>query len=434
MPLALDFIFGYVRFLFQFYREIWWIILPAMLACIYWDRWVYTQRVMYIENLKWVMLEIRMPRNVIKSARAMEEVCMSLHGVFVKGKWWKRYVQGYIPAYYVFEMVAHNGELRFYARALVQYKHFFESRIFSQYPEAEITEVEDYALRFPPVIPNQEYDLWGTEFLLSKHSCYCLRTYEVWERGDPEERIDPLSVLSEGAAKLGNDEWVIVQLYAMPIGPDDDVFGLAWAKQGQKIVDERMGRPKPTAEPSIIEDLAEFTLNLILAPIRGIEHKTPEKPKEAPPSLAQYLSPGEREDILAMEKKLSKLGYWCGARAVYIAKRETYQQNAGHNIPLLYGFFKLFNTQSLNGFKDDPVVRTAVTFPFPEKREFMRKRNIFYNLIMRYHPADRNLFILTTDELATMYHPVLSVVPPPGIPRVEVRKAPVTPEIPTIEF
>ena len=48
-----------------------------------------------------------------------------------------------------FELVGRAGETHFYLRVPTQYRNMMESAIYAAYPEAEITEAEDYLEEFP---------------------------------------------------------------------------------------------------------------------------------------------------------------------------------------------------------------------------------------------------------------------------------------------
>ena len=67
-----------------------------------------------------------------------------------------------------FELIGHAGESHFYLRLPKDIQHMMESAIYGQYPEAEITEVDDYLDHFPEVLPNEEMDVSGFEEMLQQ--------------------------------------------------------------------------------------------------------------------------------------------------------------------------------------------------------------------------------------------------------------------------
>ena len=79
-------------------------------------------------------------------------------------KYWKGKEEWWMS----FELVGRAGESHFYLRLPKDFQHMMESAIYGQYPEAEITEVDDYLEHFPEVLPNKEIDLSGFEEMLTE--------------------------------------------------------------------------------------------------------------------------------------------------------------------------------------------------------------------------------------------------------------------------
>lgn len=428
MLYLLDF-FG---FLFGAVFSMWWIVLPAMLLFLVWDKHLQAVRFNFVSNLKWVYLEIQIPSNVTRTAKAMEEVFNALHGVYRKGNWHTRYIKGFIPPYYVLEMIGNNGNLRFFVRCLNEHKELVKTRIYSQYPEAKVEEVENPLKDLPEKAPEPTYDIFGTELKFTKDSAYPLRTYEVWEKLPEEQRIDPISALSEGASQLKEDEWVVFQIFAMPVPTSEKIWGDEWGVKGKKIVDKLVGR-KEEEERSPFDIIGEFVVNLFLAPFREPQWKETKKEEEKWPSVMR-LTPGEREVLEAVERKLAKPGFWGGARFAYIAKKDTFKENMAKNVGLLFGFIKIFGMQNMNEFLRIAPSITTIDFPshFYSERIFFRKRYLYTYLHGRWKPDTENLYVLTSDELATLFHVPAGFVPAPGIERRIVVEKPPSAEIPTL--
>ena len=81
-----------------------------------------------------------------------------------------------------------------------------ESAIYAAYPEAEITEAEDYLEEFPHVLPNETFDISGFEEVLRHENYLPIRTYPMFEEMVEEHRIDTIAPLMEAMSKLKNDE------------------------------------------------------------------------------------------------------------------------------------------------------------------------------------------------------------------------------------
>ena len=178
--------------------------LPLSLAIGGYKVWIWYARALYIasRHKDAVLLEIRIPRDLVKSPRAMEAVFPQLHSTSGETTFYHRQWKGQARPYFSFEIASFAGEIHFYAWCWRNQRHLVESAIYGQYPEVEIFEVEDYASKF-------QYDP-------KKHMCYCndyrfepmrdridaypIRTYIEYELDkDPKEeyKIDPLSQILE---------------------------------------------------------------------------------------------------------------------------------------------------------------------------------------------------------------------------------------------
>ncbi|MGA3094614.1 MAG: phosphoribosylformylglycinamidine cyclo-ligase [Dehalococcoidales bacterium] len=98
----------------------------------------------------------------------MEQIFAGLWGSFgTVGNKYQKYMKGMIQDYFSFEIVGANGTIHFYVRVIRKYRDLIEAQIYSQYPQAEIKEVEDYAKSIPLDMPNKNWDLWGTKLKLA---------------------------------------------------------------------------------------------------------------------------------------------------------------------------------------------------------------------------------------------------------------------------
>ena len=123
----------------------WWIVLPIVTGMIAWEAWRLYQHYRFIENLNFKLLEIKIPKNVLKTPKAMEQIFAAAHAPYSYGyHWWDIYWKGMEEFWMSFELVGRAGESHFYLRVPAAFRNMMESAIYSQFPEAEITEAEDY--------------------------------------------------------------------------------------------------------------------------------------------------------------------------------------------------------------------------------------------------------------------------------------------------
>ena len=311
--------------------------------------------------------------------------------------------------------------VHFYIRTPKQFQGFIESTIYSQYPDVEIIEVADYTKNVPQDAPNKNWDVWGMDLINTKPDCYPIKTYKKFEsemQTKEEKRIDPLSGLLEGLTTLGHGEQMWIQVIIKPIREEKP-----WVREGLKIRNEIVGRvekPKPVRK-SLIQEATEGIL------FGQAESGEAQGGKEELIPPAMGLTPGEKEIAAAIEEKISKFGFDCAIRYVYIGKRDVFYKP---RVKIPFGFFKDLSTEALGGFKPDKHTITKVKSPFfwflDKRRLYLRKRKMFRNYIRRwapYFPLPGGTFVLNTEELATIFHfPSQTVVPAPALPRIESKK------------
>ncbi|GAI05357.1 unnamed protein product, partial [marine sediment metagenome] len=267
------------------------------------------------DSIPKIILEIRMPKEVLKPIKAMEQVFAGLHSIHDVFTWREKWIEGQFLPSISLEIVSIGGEVHFYIRAFKMFRNVIESNIYSQYPEAEIFEVEDYTKLVPQDIPNKDWDLWGTSFINTKPDPYPIKTYPKFELEreiKEEKRIDPLAGLLEGMASLKPGEQLWLQIRATPIREEKP-----WIKEGLKIKDKLVRRPeKPKSKP-MIQEAAEV---LITGKPPGVA--PPEEKEIIPPEMK--LTPGEREIVAAIEEKIGKFGYDCHIRFIYLGKQDVF--------------------------------------------------------------------------------------------------------------
>ncbi len=401
------------------FKTWWWLLLPFLFWKPFRILYFYFIQERWDATLKKIVLEIRMPKEVLKPIRAMEQVFAGFHAIHDVFTWREKWLEGQFQQSISLEIVSLGGEVHFYIRAAKIFRNIIESNIYSQYPEAEIFEVEDYTKQVPQDIPNKDWDLWGTSFVNTKPDPYPIKTYLKFEserETKEEKRIDPLAGFLEGMAGLRPGEQLWLQIRATPTRDETK----PWVKQGLEIRDKlvrRLGKPKPKP---MIQEVAEV---LIAGKPPGA---APAEEKEIiPPEMK--LTPGEREIVAAIEEKISKFGFDCHIRFIYLGKRDVFLKPMSR---FAFGLFKEVSYEDIGGFKPDKTIMTkvkSVPFWFLDKRRvYIRKRRLFKNYQKRWSPwfpRSGGTSILNTEELATLFHfPGKIVAPAPAIPRVEVKK------------
>ncbi len=382
-----------------------------ILGFIFWDLYVYYIQERFFLAIKWVLLEIRLPKEVEKTPKAMEQVWHEWHGFHDIFNLKEEYIKGEFVQWISCEIMSNAGKIHFYVRTPDIFRDLVESAIYSQYPEAEITEAEDYVNSVPADLPNQAYDMWGSDFVLTKQNPYSIRCYEEFEEQKEEKRVDPLSSLMENLTTLKEGEQIWLQILAKPI-----LF--EGREEAEKLVTKLFGK-KLEKTSGMAEELGKFAGDFvdIIASSREAETKGE---KESMDMFKMFmLTPGERLILEGIERKMDRLQFYCNIRFIYIAKRDIFFKP---KIRLAMAPFKQFTTLSANGIKIGPN-KTKINYFFIDKRVFYRKKRLYRFYRKRLFEAWFKPSILNTEELATIFHfPGKMLAPAPMVSRVEARK------------
>lgn len=378
------------------------------------------------------MLEIKMPREVERPFRAMEQVFAGWWMIYDPPDWWEKWIEGKYQLSMSIEIVSDGGEIHFYLYVPESARSFIESSLYSQYPDAEIVEAEDYTQNIDQDIPNDEWDLWGCDYELLKDDIYPIKTYPHFFEERPEtpleKKVDPLAALLEGMAKLKPGEKMWVQIRLTPVTNTENNY----KDRAKAVIDKVLQKEKKVVQKPLIQQAIELL-------IFGEEKKEEKKPEMYPPEI-MLLPPGEREKIMGIVEKVSKVMYECGIRFVFLGKKGVWEKA---KLKTVLSFFANFNTENLNSFKPWGASITKVHkhehFPlnllFYDSLLYVKKRRIFKRYLQRtdyLFPHPGKTFILNIEELASIFHLVgREAVPAPKIQRIESKKVEPPPNLPT---
>lgn len=391
---------------------VWWIVIPLGLIFIVWDYWNFYVHFKFLKSVKYKLLEIRIPKELIKTPKSMENIFATFHATKMSvDELKKKYIKGEMQLWLSLEIVGTGGGIAFYIRTPEQFRNLVEAQIYAQYPDAEIIEADDYINLAPKDLPNKYFDIWTTEYGLAKDPAYPIKTYAYFEEVKEEKRLDPIASLVETMSKLKSDEKIWMQILIKYTGDD-------WKKESDKVVAKLAGKKSPKKEMGFFDSIVEFTRNLIKAPVVYPVWSGENGEKEGLASQMSFLTPGEKDIIKAVEEKSSKLGFETVIRFVYIDKRDAFSRL---NVSSIMGAMNQFNTQNMNAFKPFKATSTSAKQPFKNQKEFLKKRLLYTNYRLRmFNPHIKA--ILNTEELATIYHFPIVGVEAPFLRRIEAKK------------
>jgi hypothetical protein len=379
-----------------------WLWVPIVLGAVFLQTWVRYKRTTYIKDQGGFLLELKLPKELMKSPAAMEVVIGAMAQPSV-GSYKEVYFEGRVRPWFSLEIVSLGGHVHFFIWTQKKYRNFVESQIYSQFPSVEVHEVPDYALM-------TQYDkdvtkIWGTQLALTKADAFPIKTYiEYGLLDDPKEefKIDPITPMIEflGSLKPADQMWIQI---------------LIQAHKKENLKDLRLIE-KPNWKKDVKNEIQKIIKEETLA--------TPEEGKL--PSMRD-LSDIQKDVISAMQRNFGKPAFETMIRAIYIAPVDLYNSA---NVSGMTSIFKQFGSENMNGFKTGLITSFDYKYEDPFNRRLegikrrlfdaYRRRSFFY---LPYRHYKGKPFILTAEELATIFHFPGGVAATPTLDRTPSRKA-----------
>lgn len=376
---------GWVFFLFLFLQGMYFF-------------WIYHIQIRYDQTREWVILAIDVPKNNVQSPKAVENIFSHLAGAHGTKTLWEKYFVGATQDWFSLETISIGGYVQFIIRTVVRFRDLVESAIYAQYPDAVITEVEDYTIGFPTFFPNERYDMYSTEFVLVEKEAFPIRTYLEFEHPLSQEFKDPLSALLETMGKLGDGEQLWLQIIIVPISDD-------WKKQAINLIKKMIGEKQKKRSGVFgsmlgeIGNIGQTASGQITGAAAG---KTVSKSDDLPSKML-YLSPYDKERVESIARKIKKIGFETKIRSVYVAPKENFYVQHGREA--LIGAIKQFNTADLNSLKPDTKhIGVHASYLLAEWRKNRKKIKLMRWYKHRSPEKGHGLYVLNIEELATLWH------------------------------
>jgi hypothetical protein len=385
------------------------VVLPIILILALLQIWVSYKRADFWSRQGYTLLEIKIPREVFKSPAAMEVIIGAFFQTGGEQTWVDRIWYGKTRPWFSLEIVSLGGQVHLYVWTWPQFRKAIETQFYSQYPGVEVYEVPDYTL--PVSYDPDKVSIWGCEWKLSKADPYPIKTYVDYSLAkDPKEefKVDPMTPMLEflGSLSAGHNVWIqiIIRAHRKP---------------------RRLGFLGELPDP--LGDQTKYEIGEIIKRFRPEEKdKQTRQPTE-----------GEKDLIAAIERNSAKLQFDTGMRTIYIADKDKFE---GSNIGGMLGSFKQFGASNLNGFSPTGWL-TIFSYPWEDRSG--KKKELFKKLIVEEYKRRRFFFspyrgkkfygkpfVLSSEELATVYHLPGAVATTPTLERIPSKKSEAPPNLP----
>ncbi len=389
------------------------VVLAVLLLIIFKDLWIdYVQAKNFL-SIKYCVVEIKLPKDTFKSPAAMEVFLTALHNTS-DGTPYAQYWKGETRPWYSLEIISVEGQVKIMIWMEERRKTNLVSAMYSQFPNVEVRDVEDYAksVHFDP----KTMKMWAGEFKFTKDDPYPIKTYVDYGLDkDPKEefKVDPLLPFLEFLGSIGPNQQVWLQIPIIAHKDDQrlpgHIFkkGDLWKESAKELIDEIMIRDPKT---------------------KGVAAENKKKGDIGEYLDIPRLSKGEQETVTSLERSVSKFAFDCGIRAIYIGQKEVFNTPMG--VGGVVGSLKQFSAEGFNGFKPNGK-KWSFQFDYPWQ-DFMdiRKNRHCRMALMAYKrrsyfyaPFSSKRLVLNTEELATIYHFPGSVSQTPTLERLPSKKA-----------
>ncbi len=403
-------------------ENFWWLILPVPLWFLFRAVWGEYTDFKFVTKQEYDLLEIIVPSDVERSPKIMEQVFYGFHQYTTPNKFDKYCGWRPLQSKFSLEIASIDGKAHFFLYCPKEARNGIESHIYSHYPTAELFEVEDYTKKIPKVMPNRDWDVWGSTFTLVREDALPIRTYSYFKEDVTGQMIDPLASFLEVLGSIGKGEqiWYQVVITAIEAGE--------WMPQVEEFVNNLTKRVKKTEDNSFSGTVGRFFKELIVLPgnlfkgyfsqeLAGVDDDNPTI------SLDKFnineLTPGEQERLKSISDNTSRMGFATTVRFVYLGKKNVFNKAVG--VGGTMGALKQFSDVNLNSLKPDNLTKTYANYYFGDVRLAYRQRKIVDNYRGRTFSGTN--FVFHTDELATIFHFPDMSVKAASISRIEAQKS-----------
>ncbi|MBW3569097.1 ATP-binding protein [Candidatus Parcubacteria bacterium] len=333
------------------------------------SRKVLREQKSYERGLKMVLLKIHLPppsddtdvgqrdvRDVTDENLSKAEI---LYGI-IASTWEKGFKNKFYGQRHLsFEIIGYKGFIEFYVAVPIRLVEIVKQAVVSSYPTARLEEAEDYNI-FSSV--GRISATLGGEFTLKTDFAYPIATYQDLKR-------DPINSLLNALSTLDKEDGAGVQILIRP-APD------SWRKQATEIAKKK--REGKTSGPFDIDSLKWLgkALSALWKPPEEKGGGSSDKP----------LSSHEESIVGAIEAKTNKAGFETSIRVITSSNIAQKSQSMLNN---LIASFAIYDAPGRNGFKYTPAqdIESFVT-----------------SYILRFFPPAHNKNILSSTELATIFH------------------------------
>lgn len=337
----------------------------------------------YKNSIEWTFLEVKPAKENLASFYNAEQIFIQLHQLFDNWTPQEKYLEGRLVFWMSFEIVSLGGKISYVLRIPTKQRELVEASFYANYPNIEINEIKDYLANFEYNPDDGKVELFGGELVLTGKESIPIRTYKEFislKGPDASEKVvDPLGPLLEVFTRLHPKEFYALQLIIKPEGDG------AWKDEADELVEQLQG------EKDYMQ-LDEIT----------------------------------KLKISSIKSKLGKPGFKTKMRLLHMGHTDIFNSDAKK---LILSPFKVFNSANSNSFrlafstKLNYRISPTLEAPFIKHWARQRKIHIFNAFKGRSTWIGEPMYVLNTEELATLFHfPITADITNPSVETIDIKK------------
>lgn len=337
----------------QYISAIILIVLSIVILAYIFGRNTYRKRTVQEIIGKPVVLKIGVPSTNDRKPQAVEQFLQAIHGTLGSKQ--------LSPTLFSFEIVGNQSGIYFLIVCDSRFKNFIENQIYAQYPDAQINQVQDYA-----VTQKASKIVTGFQLGLKKEFFLPIKTFTSFE-------VDPLASIVSTMNNLTSSNEIYIQIVSRPIADN-------WQEKGKEFVNKR--RSKTDIEGKKI----------------GLES-------------------GESAELSQVEYKNQKSGFQFIIRVIVRGTDTEQVDRYAEDVRASFNQFQTAQFNSLNLKSDNKSIIKELLFGKTLENQL--------SILQKYQKrflSELETDIVNTEELASLYHLPSKSVQSPKISWARSRK------------
>jgi hypothetical protein len=405
-------------------------LMPFPLAFAAFHLWHHYRQEKFIAGIKWILLEVQVPREINKTPAAMELIFSNaMYHQSMKG-FWEEFIIGAPWLWFSLEIASIDGQVHFFVRTPSRIRNLVETQIYGQYPQAKVIEVDDYVFHVDQYKKDGDWYVWGCEFMKKREDFLPIKTWKDFgddmKTGQKEEfKIDPITPTIEylGSLKKGQQLWMQIII----------------RQNIKKYHSHHTGKHVGFQEGAI-----EFIHELLMPYTRAQQNERADGSKGelgADVRTPDFLKP----TIKSISDNMTQLHFDVGIRVVCLSRKDLISEdefnNLRRNVRLI---FRQFAQPGVNELWR--VNSTQFDAPWSDPTGLaltkMKKRMLdYYRLRVMFHPPIQyafdypkllsiffpsyspKIFVMSIQEISTIFHFPGMVSETPSFKRIESKIA-----------